>query len=80
MSLQDAVKRNDDIIILPPMDAAESLTLIKEAGICCASAILDPWYNSGVGGTIPQDEYDAFIIAAVRPLALAMGIQGGNAF
>ncbi len=65
MSLKDAIEQND-IIILPPMDVFDSVALVEKSGIHCTATILDPWYNSGVGGTIPLDEYDAFIYELLR--------------
>lgn len=42
---------NDDVIILYPNDVMETLKAIKEP---VSTTILDPWYNKGVGGVIPN--------------------------
>lgn len=49
------------IIILPPMDAFQSISIVKDAGIQVDCTMLDPWYNKGLGGELPSVEYDAFI-------------------
>lgn len=49
------------VVILPPMEAHESTRLLQEQGIRCASAILDPWYNRGIGEVLPLEDYDRFI-------------------
>lgn len=49
------------VAILPPMDAIDSIKLIKDADIHVECAMLDPWYNKGTGGVLPDEEYDAFI-------------------
>jgi site-specific DNA-methyltransferase (adenine-specific) len=62
--LQEKVKQNleeNDIVILPPMDVMDSINLVKMLGIHATCTILDPWYNKGIGGTLPCSEYDEFI-------------------
>ena len=52
------------VAILPPMDAFSSMRLLSNIGFLpgdIACTILDPWYNKGVGGVLPENEYDAFI-------------------
>ena len=64
MSLSEQIKKSFDstgVAILPPMDVFDSLRLLKQAGIRSRTSILDPWYNKGIGGVLPDSEYDAFI-------------------
>lgn len=52
------------VAILPPMDAFSSMQLLSNIGFLpgdIACTILDPWYNKGVGGVLPENKYDAFI-------------------
>lgn len=49
------------VAILPPMDVFESFRLLRESGIHAKTTILDPWYNKGIGGVLPDPEYDSFI-------------------
>lgn len=49
------------IAILPPMDAFASMKILKENDFHFSCCILDPWYNKGIGGVLPDAEYDAFI-------------------
>lgn len=51
----------DGIVILPPMDVFESMEIIRRSGIGVTCTMLDPWYNKGVGGELPVQEYDKFI-------------------
>ena len=51
----------EEIVILPPMDVFDSIRLLEQAGIHATCSILDPWYNKGVGGELPLNEYDEFI-------------------
>ncbi len=49
------------VAILPPMDVKESMSLLLENDIKATTSILDPWYNKGIGGVLPDNEYDNFI-------------------
>lgn len=51
----------DGVVILPPMDVFDSITLIKKEIIHVQCTMLDPWYNKGLGGELPLEEYDIFI-------------------
>lgn len=53
--------RDAGIAVLPPMDAFQSMDLLSSAGIHVECTMLDPWYNRGTGGTVPESEYDRFI-------------------
>lgn len=49
------------IVILPPMDVFNAIQGIRDSGLYAACTILDPWYNKGVGGELPLQEYNAFV-------------------
>lgn len=53
--------KKDGIVILPPMDVFESLEIIRRSEVHVTCTMLDPWYNKGVGGELPVQEYDKFI-------------------
>ena len=50
------------VVILPPMDVFDSIKLLSDNGIHVECTMLDPWYNKGTGGVLPDAEYDAFIM------------------
>ena len=49
------------VAILPPMDVFKSLELLSCNNIHIECTMLDPWYNKGTGGVLPDEEYDRFI-------------------
>ena len=49
------------VAILPPMDVRQSLKVMTDSDIHATTSILDPWYNKGIGGVLPDEEYDKFI-------------------
>lgn len=51
----------DGVVILPPSDVFDTIALLQEANIHTDCTILDPWYNKGFGGVLPDAEYDEFI-------------------
>lgn len=57
------------IAILPPMDVFDSIELVAAAGFKANCMMLDPWYNKGIGGELPLDEYDDFINRLLRDSA-----------
>lgn len=59
-AIHQALER-DGVALLPPMDAEDTLALLAGNGVTGACVMLDPWYNKGVGGVQPRDEYDAMI-------------------
>ncbi len=64
MNIQEIIGKaleRDGIVILPPMDVSKSFNLMKDAAIKVSCTMLDPWYNKGIGGELPVEEYDAFI-------------------
>lgn len=40
----------EDVVLLPPQDVMETLGEVGASGLRFRAAILDPWYNKGVGG------------------------------
>jgi|SRR2546422_9951344 len=52
-----------EITILSPQDAFDTLSDIEKA----TTTILDPWYNKGVGGTVP--DYDEWLVKLVAVAA-----------
>lgn len=56
----DSIKR-DGLAILPPMDVFSSIKLMADENIHVQCTMLDPWYNKGIGGVLPMEEYDNFI-------------------
>jgi len=55
------------VVILPPMEAKESLQLMKYLKLHPQTTILDPWYNRGTGG-VREDyvEYQLEIINLIK--------------
>lgn len=58
--INDSLERNG-VAILPPMDFFDSSKLLIRNNIKAKCTILDPWYNKGIGGVLPDSEYDTFI-------------------
>lgn len=56
----------DGIIILPEMEAKESMYLISSLGYRPTTTILDPWYNRGIGGV--RDDYIPYIIDIINAI------------
>lgn len=52
---------NDGVVILPPMDALKSISLVTALPISINTIMLDPWYNKGFGGVLENNEYNKFI-------------------
>ena len=51
------------IVILPEMEAKESIHFILSLGYKPAATILDPWYNRGIGGV--RDDYIQSILEII---------------
>jgi site-specific DNA-methyltransferase (adenine-specific) len=51
------------VVILPEMEAKESMQFISSLGYRPAATILDPWYNRGTGGV--RDDYVSFILSII---------------
>lgn len=58
--IKDSINKSG-IAILPPMDVFQSIKLLTDEKIHVECTMLDPWYNKGIGGVLPTDEYDTFI-------------------
>jgi site-specific DNA-methyltransferase (adenine-specific) len=54
----------DGVVILPPQDVKRTLALVRLLGYHFDTAMLDPWYNKGFGGT--QDDYLPFFLDVIR--------------
>jgi hypothetical protein len=48
-AISEALKK-DGVVILPPMDVIETLTLFCSLNIKSSCTMIDPWYNKGFGG------------------------------
>lgn len=70
-TINEALAR-DGLVILPPMDVSKSFDLVRDAEITVSCTMLDPWYNKGIGGELPTEEYDAFI---AKILNMSAGIS-----
>jgi hypothetical protein len=57
-TIQKALEKNG-VVILPPMDVIDSITLVTGLGINSQCVIIDPWYNKGFGGE--SKDYNNFI-------------------
>ena len=67
--LQASLSENG-VVILPPMDVLASSHALNLLGIRAQTAILDPWFNKGVGGK--RDDYVEYILTvlnAMQPLS-----------
>ena len=53
---------DDAVEVLEPQDVFSAIAHVRARGIRPTVTMLDPWYNKGVGGVIPDAEYDAFIV------------------
>jgi hypothetical protein len=54
------------VVILPKMEAKESMQFISSLGYRPAATILDPWYNRGTGGV--RDDYIPYILDIVNTI------------
>lgn len=59
--------KKESPLILPPLNAKDSIELVKNAGIEVTSAILDPWYNKGIGGE--RDDYHEWLDSILRTVS-----------
>jgi DNA methylase len=53
---------SDGVVLLQPADVFDTLTVVAESGLDVRCAMLDPWYNKGVGGVSDDAEYDRFVL------------------
>jgi hypothetical protein len=61
----------DGIALLPPQDVKATLALVRQLGFHFDTAILDPWYNKGFGGT--QNDYLPFFLDVLREAGRVAG-------
>jgi site-specific DNA-methyltransferase (adenine-specific) len=54
------------VVILPEMEAKDSMLLISSLGYRPTTTILDPWYNRGIGGV--RDDYVSFILEIINSI------------
>lgn len=47
------------VALLPPMDVLDTLSLVTDPALRVTATMLDPWYNKGTGGVMP--DYDEFV-------------------
>ena len=63
MSIRQFIDKKLDkygVVILPEMEAKESMRFISSLGYRPITTILDPWYNRGIGGV--RDDYIPYIL------------------
>jgi DNA modification methylase len=53
----------EGIIIFPPIEAKESMMVLKHIGLQPQSTIIDPWYNRGTGGV--REDYLDYQLAII---------------
>ena len=59
----DNLLEKDGIVVLPPMEAKESMRLITQLGYAPQMTMLDPWYNRGTGGV--REDYVEYILEII---------------
>ncbi len=50
-----------DVEVLQPQDVCAAFEWLRTQKLRPTVTMLDPWYNKGVGGVLPDTEYDSFI-------------------
>jgi hypothetical protein len=60
---------HDGVVVLAPCEAGTTLELLDRAGVQAACAMLDPWYNKGVGGVVDGDAYTREIVGLLAGAA-----------
>ncbi len=60
----DNLLEQERIIVLPPMEAKESMQLIKLLNYTPQMTMLDPWYNRGTGGV--REDYIDYILSIIE--------------
>ena len=69
---------HENVKVLQPADVMKTLDSINNAD----AVILDPWYNRGVGGTIPN--YDEWLaggggqVVPSCPACIRLGVPGNS--
>ena len=62
----DNLLDKDGIVVLPPMEAKDSMRLITQLGYNPQMTMLDPWYNRGTGGV--REDYVAYILEIISTI------------
>jgi hypothetical protein len=60
----DNLLEKEGVIVLPPMEAKESMHLIKSLKYNPQMTMLDPWYNRGTGGV--REDYVKYILDIIE--------------
>jgi len=61
-------RKNNKIVILPPLDIFDSIALLKKFNINPTVTILDPWYNKGIGGV--REDYVNFVTTILNEISI----------
>src|SRR5947209_3991732 len=62
----ESLLEKDGIVVLPPMEAKDSMRLISHLGFNPQMTMLDPWYNRGTGGV--REDYIEYILEIVSTI------------
>jgi len=65
--LIDERLKKDGVVILPPMEAKDSMKFLAGLGYKPQTTILDPWYNRGVGGV--REDYQEYILEIIKEIS-----------
>ena len=57
---------NNGIVILPELEAKESMQFILSLGYSPTATILDPWYNRGIGGV--REDYIQYMLEIINTI------------
>jgi hypothetical protein len=59
----DNLLESEGIVVLPPLEAKESMRLITKIGYKPQMTMLDPWYNRGTGGV--REDYVEYMLEII---------------
>jgi hypothetical protein len=60
----DNLLEKEGVVILPPLEAKESMRLITQLGYRPQMIMLDPWYNRGTGGV--REDYVEYMLEIIE--------------
>jgi site-specific DNA-methyltransferase (adenine-specific) len=60
----DNLLNKDSLVVLPPMEAKDSMRLITQLGYAPQMTMLDPWYNRGTGGV--REDYVPHLLEIIN--------------
>jgi len=63
----DSLLDKNGVVVLPPMDASESMRLMYLLGYHPQMTMLDPWYNRGTGGV--REDYVPYILDIISNIS-----------